>query len=56
MSAKHLQCLLVGQDVVEQFSYTNVFELNQFEFLFNELISICKTLSEIRITGMFVCF
>lgn len=43
----------VDQDVVEQFSYMNVYELSQFRILFNELISICKTLSKSCVTVIF---
>lgn len=51
--AKHLQCPIADQDVVEQFSYMNVYELSQFQILFNELISICKTLSKSCVTVIF---
>lgn len=51
--AKHLECLIVDQDVVEQFSYMNVYELSQFRILFNEFISICKTLSKSCVTVIF---
>lgn len=52
MLAKHLQCL-IDQNVVEQFSYMNVYELSQFVILFNELISVCKTLSKNCVTVIF---
>lgn len=51
--AKHLQCPIIDQDVVEQFSYMNAYELSQFRILFNELISIFKTLSESCVTVIF---
>lgn len=43
----------VDQDVVEQFSYMNVYELSQFRILFHELISIFKTLSRSCVTVIF---
>lgn len=42
--------------LLSMLSYMNLYELSQFKFLFNELISICKTLSEGCIAVMFVCF